>query len=315
MVVILIVVLAALLSQQPETMSLLDEPLYAPSLAKAERARAEETLTAARAAYQKAPNDPAAILAYGQAVVTLGRVGDALEILTHGLETNHDEPRLLLERGRNYIRIRKFAPAQRDLRKAAESLPAAKCSLAFAEYVSADFRSARDTYATCPDPGIFAYVAERRAGGTPSSKPAPTGPPPSAGAIHLPGSVARQKADAQTPIAADYMAAVELLISGDQPKAVDRLKQIVERNRRNDWMEPAYIAAEADYARLYKPTRKKHKKSLAVGSWQLAVGSRPQTADRRLQTILVPRSHPRSRGGRAALTTSSRPSRPGVAIP
>jgi tetratricopeptide (TPR) repeat protein len=260
MVVIPIVVLAALLSQQPETMSLLDEPLYAPSLAKAERARAEETLAAARAAYQKGPNDPATILAYEQAVVTFGRVGDALEILTHGLETNHDEPRLLLERGRNYIRIRKFAPAQRDLRKAAESLPAAKCSLAFAQYVSADFRSARDTYATCPDPGIFAYVAERRAGGTPSSKPAATGPPPSAGApIHLPGSVARQKADAETPIVADYMAAVELLISGDQPKAVERLKQIVEKNRRNDWMEPAYIAAEADYARLYKPTRKKKK--------------------------------------------------------
>ena len=260
MVVIPIVVLAALLSQQPETLSLLDQPLYAPSLSKAERAQAEETLATTRAAYQKTPNDPAAILAYEQAVLAFGRVGDALEILTHGLETNHDEPRLLLERGRNYIRIRKFAPAQRDLRKAAESLPAAKCSLAFAQYVTADFKGARETYATCPDPGIFAYVADRRAGVTPSAKPAPTGPPPSTGApVHLPGSVARQKADAQTPIVADYMAAVELLVSGDQQKAVERLKQIVEKNRRNDWMEPSYIAAEADYARLYKPTRKKKK--------------------------------------------------------
>ena len=58
---------------------------------------------------------------------------------------------------------------------------------------------------------------------------------------------------------ADYMAAVELLVSGDQQKAVERLKRIVEKNRRNDWMEPSYIAAEADYARLYKPTRKKKK--------------------------------------------------------
>jgi tetratricopeptide (TPR) repeat protein len=261
MVVIPIVVLAALLGQQPETMSLLNEPLYAPSVPKAERAQAEATLAATRAAYQKAPNDPAAILAYEQAVLTFGRVGDALEILTHGLEANHDDPRLLLERGRNYIRIRKFVPAQRDLHKAAESLPAAKCALAFAQYVTADFKSARETYATCPDPGIFAYVADRRAGLTPSSKPVPSGPPPSAGApIHLPGTVARQKADAQLPIVADYMEAVELLAAGDQQKATERLKQIVEKNRKNDWMEPAYIAAEADYARLYKPERKKKKK-------------------------------------------------------
>jgi tetratricopeptide (TPR) repeat protein len=261
MVVIPIVVLAALLSQQPETMSLLDQPLYAPSVPKGERAKAEETLATASAAYQKTPNDAAAILAYAQAVLAFGRVGDALEILTHGLEMNHDEPRLLLERGRNYIRIRKFGPAQRDLRKAAESEPAAKCSLAFAQYVTADFKTARETYAACPDPGIFAYLAERRSGLTPSSKPVPTGPPPAAGPpIHLPGSVARQKADAQTPIVADYMTAVELLISGDQQKAVEHLKQIVEKNRRNDWMEPAYIASEADYARLYKPPHKKKKK-------------------------------------------------------
>lgn len=261
MVVIPIVVLAALLSQQPETMSLLDEPLYAPSLPKAERAKAEETLAATRAAYQKTPNDPAAILAYEQAVLTLGRVGDALEILTHGLETNHDEPRLLLERGRNYIRIRKFAPAQRDLRKAAESLPAAKCALAFTQYLTADYKGATETYRSCPDPGVFAYLGDRRSGGTPSSKPSASGPPPSAAApIHLPGSVAKHKDDEQKPLAADYMEAVELLLSGDETKATARLKQIVDKNRRNDWMEPGYIAAEADYARLYKPARKKKKK-------------------------------------------------------
>ena len=262
MVVIPIVVLAALLSQQPETLSLLNDQLYAPSVPNGERAKAEEALTATRATYQKTPNDPAAILAYEQAVLAFGRVGDALEILTHGLETNHDDPRLLLERGRNYIRIRKFGPAQRDLRKAAESLPAAKCSLAFAQYVTAEFTAARATYAACTDPGVFAYLAERRTGLTPASKPAPTGPPPSAGApIHLPGSVAKQKADAQAPIVSDYMDAVELLVAGDQQKATERLKQIVEKNRKNDWMEPAYIAAEADYARLYKPERKKKKKN------------------------------------------------------
>ena len=42
--------------------------------------------------------------------------------------------------------------------------------------------------------------------------------------------------------------------------AQDRLKQIVEKNRR-DWMEPAYIAAEADYARLKKPEREERRRS------------------------------------------------------
>ena len=95
MVVIPIVVLAALLSQQPETMSLLNEPLYAPSLSKAARAQAQETLASARAGYEKAPNDPAAILAYEQAALTLGRVGDALEILTHGRDSDPLEERKL----------------------------------------------------------------------------------------------------------------------------------------------------------------------------------------------------------------------------
>jgi hypothetical protein len=74
----------------------------------------------------------------------------------------------------------------------------------------------------------------------------------------LPGSVA--KSEEAKPLTADYMEAVDLLLSGDQPKAIARLKQIVEKNRRNDWMEPAYIAAEADYARLYKPVLKKKNK-------------------------------------------------------
>lgn len=168
----------------------------------------------------------------------------------------------MLERGRNYIRIRKFGPAQRDLRKAEESLPPAKCALAFAQYVTADYKGATDTYRACSDPGVFAYLAERRSGGTPGAKPSPAGPPPSAGSpIHLPGSVAKQKAGEAKPLTADYMEAVELLLAGDQQKATERLKQIVEKNRKNDWMEPAYIAAEADYARLYKPERKKKKKN------------------------------------------------------
>jgi tetratricopeptide (TPR) repeat protein len=262
MVVIPIVVLAALLSQQPETLSLLGQPLYPPSLPKAERAGAEAALTSARAAYQKTPSDPAAVIAYEQANLALGRVGDALEILTHGLESNPDDARLLLERGRSYIRIRKFEVAARDLRKASASLPAAKCALAFALYLSANFSAAHETYRGCSDPGVFDYLAARRAGVSPGPRPTPTGPAPAAGPpIRLPGSTApRAEHDTPQPIAASYMAAMDTLLDGNGADATQQLKKIVEKYQRGDWMEPAYIAAEADYARLYKPVRKKKKK-------------------------------------------------------
>src|SRR6187399_2642758 len=137
-----VAMLTLALGQHPETLSLLGTPLYAPSLPKAERQKAEAQLALAHAAYQKQPNDPAAIIAFEQATLTLGRVGDALEILTHGLEANPGEPRLLLERGRSYIRIRKFDIAVRDLRRASATLASAHCPLGLALYLSADYPAA-----------------------------------------------------------------------------------------------------------------------------------------------------------------------------
>ena len=58
-------------------------------------------------------------------------------------------------------------------------------------------------------------------------------------------------------MAADYMDAIERLLAGDQDAARDRLKKLVEKHRRNEWMEPVYIAAEADYARVKKPDRRR----------------------------------------------------------
>lgn len=263
MVVIPIVILAALLAQHPETMSLLGEPLYPPSLSKADRKAAEATLATARAAYDRQPSDPTAIIGFEQANLALGRVGDALEILTHGLEVNTDEPRLLLERGRSYIRIRKFEVAERDLRKAAATLPAAKCALAFALYLSADFARARESYASCADPGVFGYLAERRSGHAPPSTPTPAGPPPAAApAIRLPGSVSPGKliTPERQPLETSYLGAIDRLLTGDTDGATEQLKKIVEKNRRNDWMEPAYIAAEVDYARVAKAKKPRRKK-------------------------------------------------------
>lgn len=243
---------AALVLQQPETLSLLGTPLYAPKLPKIERAAAEAEFARAHAAYMKKPTSVAEVLALQKAHLALGRIGDALVVLTHGIEANPEEPALYLERGRGYVLIRKFDIAERDLRKAAEKLPAARCPLGLAQYLSGDYARARASYADCHDPGVFAYLAERRAGGSPEKPPTPEGRIPTASApIRFPGTVRKAPTPATEPIAARYLAAIEQLLAGNDNDARERLKTIVERNR-NDWMEPAYIAAEADYARLKK---------------------------------------------------------------
>lgn len=255
-----IVALAALLAftaspvedQQPETMSLLGEPLYAPKLSKTDRAAADAELARAHAAYTAKPTGVAEILALARAHLALGRVGDSLIALTHGIEANPDAPELLLERGNGYILIRKFDVAARDLAKASAKLPAARCSLAFAQYLAGSFERARTTYKECPDAGVFGYLADRRAGGTPAERPVPTGPiPPSSSPIRFPGAVTSKQGSTPEPLAASYLSAIEALLDGKDEDARDRLMKIVDKNRR-DWIQPAYIAAEADYARLKK---------------------------------------------------------------
>lgn len=256
MFVWLIVALAGLLMQQPETMSLLGKPLFAPKLPKAEREAADAELARAHAAYTAKPSGVAEVLALARAHAALGRIGDALIILTHGVEANPDASELFLARGNGYIVIRKFEVAARDLSKAAAKLPEARCSLGFAQYLAGDYERARTTYKDCSDAGVYGYLAERRAGGTPARRPVPDGPIPSSSSpIRFPGTVAKGKVAGPEPIAATYLTAIEALLDGKKEDASERLKRILERDR-NDWMQPAYIAAEADYAKLTARARR-----------------------------------------------------------
>jgi len=246
--------LSSVEGQQPETLSLLGEPLYARKLPKSERAKADADLARAHAAYTKQPSDPEAIVALARAHITLGRVGDAVVILTHGLEVNAGDPGLLAERGRGYLSLRRFEPAQRDFTKAAETRADARCGVALTEYLMGDYEHARVSFSGCANAGVLGYLAERRSGRTPATKPKTDGPLPSSSAeVRLPGTVAMNKPEPAQPIAASYLAAIERLLSGDENGAREQLKKIVEKNR-GDWMEPAYIAAEADYARVKKPS-------------------------------------------------------------
>jgi tetratricopeptide (TPR) repeat protein len=254
-------------SQQPETLSLLDEPLYAPPVPKAERARLEDEIAQARADLGRDPSNADAALRLAQAQRGLGRVGDALETLTRAIEGKPDTPKLRIERGRGFIAIRKFELAQREFGKASETVPEAHCDVAFALYLLADYKQSHDEYGKCADPGMFGYLAARRSGAVTGPRPAPPADPERRpNDVKLPGSVASKPEKDSQSIGAAYMNAVDRLVANQKPAAKDLLKPIVEKHK-TMWMEPVYVAAEADYARIVKAEPKKKKKRTGNGNW------------------------------------------------
>jgi len=247
-------------SQHPETLSLLEEPLYAPPVSKSERARLEGEVADARTEVNRDPSNPDAALRLARAQRDLGRIGDALETLTRAIEGRADSPQLRRERGRGFIVIRKFELAQREFRKSVDTIPEARCDIAFALYLLADYKQSHEEYQKCADAGVFGYLAARRSGATTGPRPAPPADrqPPS-GDIKLPGSLATKAPKEAASTAATYMDAVDKLLINEKATAKDLLKSIVEK-RKTQWMEPVYVAAEADYARIVKAEPKKKKK-------------------------------------------------------
>jgi tetratricopeptide (TPR) repeat protein len=256
----LLTLLALLVLQQPETMSLLEKPLFAPPLSRDERGKREDALRAARTAIDRDGSSVDAVLAFARAQMSLGRVGDSLETLTRALEGKPDDPRLLLERGRGLIVIRKFEIGARELKKASETIPEAHCTLGVAEYLAADYPHAREAFAKCTDPGavsVFPYLADWRTG--PSAMPRPSvarDAVPDPTVIRLPGAATKPAPATRLPLTATYLDAAEHLLKGRTKEARDLLKQIVEKDR-DEWMDPVYIAAEVDYAKLLKADGKK----------------------------------------------------------
>jgi tetratricopeptide (TPR) repeat protein len=106
--------------QQPETLSLLGKPLIAPAISADRRKTLEADLAAARAAYDKNPEDADAAIWLGRRTAYLGRFGEAVEIYTRAIEVHPEEPRLYRHRGHRYITLRKFDLAIKDLRTAAD---------------------------------------------------------------------------------------------------------------------------------------------------------------------------------------------------
>lgn len=77
-------------------------------------------LPAARAAWERAPENVDSIIWYGRRVAYTGEFGEAIAIFTEGLRLHPNEPRLLRHRGHRYLSVREPALAIADLQRARE---------------------------------------------------------------------------------------------------------------------------------------------------------------------------------------------------
>ena len=219
--------------QHPEAISLLGKPLYTERPRGDAGEKAAAAIEAARAAAAKDPASADAAYALGQADAAAGRLLDAIDVYTLAIEKHPDDARLLLARGELLIVIRKFDIALRDLRSAAASTsPEARCRAAFATYLKGEFGEARDAFnRDCPS-SPWAAAASARA-----ERSAPP---------HAPS---------QDDLVEAYYATLPALIARDVQRARDALTKIVDKQSKR-WTEDAYIAAEADLARLPKKRKK-----------------------------------------------------------
>jgi tetratricopeptide (TPR) repeat protein len=104
---------------QPEAISLLGAPLYAPELPLERRQALEAELARAYEAYERDPDDAEAIVWLGRRVAYLGRYRDAIDIFTEGVRKHPNDPWMYRHRGHRYITVRRFGEAVADLERAA----------------------------------------------------------------------------------------------------------------------------------------------------------------------------------------------------
>jgi tetratricopeptide (TPR) repeat protein len=102
----------------PEATSLLGKPLVPPPVPDSVRTRLDADLLAARAALDKAPDDPDARIWVGRRLAYLGRYRDAIAVFSAGAERFPKDARFLRHRGHRYITVREFDKAVADLERA-----------------------------------------------------------------------------------------------------------------------------------------------------------------------------------------------------
>ena len=156
-----------------EARSLDGEPLYPLPLTADVRARLEENLAEAQAAYERNPDEPDAAIWVGRRLAYLGRYQDAIAAFTDAIDAHPASAKLYRHRGHRYISTRHFDDAIADLARAAEliegvpdevepdgapnerNIPTSTSHtniwyhLGLAYYLTADFEKARDAFREC----------------------------------------------------------------------------------------------------------------------------------------------------------------------
>ncbi|HVZ94902.1 MAG TPA: hypothetical protein VG797_10365 [Phycisphaerales bacterium] len=105
---------------EPPVMSLLGEALPAVEIAPDARAKMEQQLAEAKAAYEQDTGSENAAIWYGRRLAYLGHYREAIGVFTKGLEEHPGSPKLLRHRGHRYITVREFDKAIADLKLAAQ---------------------------------------------------------------------------------------------------------------------------------------------------------------------------------------------------
>jgi tetratricopeptide (TPR) repeat protein len=111
-------VAVAAVQPSPEATSLLGKALISPPAPEHLRASLEGDLAAARAALERAPNDPDTRIWVGRRLAYLGRYREAIAVFTEGVERFPKDARFLRHRGHRYITVREFDKAISDLERA-----------------------------------------------------------------------------------------------------------------------------------------------------------------------------------------------------
>ncbi len=99
---------------------LFGEPLGRPPMDAAQEARLTRALQRAEEAWRADPTNVDKLIWYGRHLAYLGRIEEAIDVYSSGLESHPDDPRLLRHRGHRLISLRRFDAAVRDLERAAD---------------------------------------------------------------------------------------------------------------------------------------------------------------------------------------------------
>jgi tetratricopeptide (TPR) repeat protein len=170
-VVLLLAACATASTPQAPLPPIVDAP--APVMSAEARSQRDKDLAAARAAYEKDPNDADAIIWLGRRTAYLGDYKGAIEIFSEGAKKHPRDARMLRHRGHRWITLRQFDRAIDDLTRASklvrgtpdtiepDGLPNARniplttlqsniwYHLGLAHYLKGDFESALAAYREC----------------------------------------------------------------------------------------------------------------------------------------------------------------------